>query len=112
MEEKYRIVQHQLALFLHAYKCAKKREQSADVNYTPCNVPHCDTMKAVLDHMRLCSNARQCSFDHCVSTRKITEHWKNCSNTDFCYAIAVVGIFFIELRSGQKAVLQQVLRHV
>ncbi|UJR31544.1 hypothetical protein I4U23_019032 [Adineta vaga] len=82
---------HHLALLLHAHKCLQRERQIVTNNdnhettsQSLCNVPHCITMRAVLQHMTKCSDFKTCSFAHCVQSRHIILHWKNCA-TQNCF---------------------------
>ncbi|CAF4989560.1 unnamed protein product [Rotaria sp. Silwood1] len=59
---------HHLALLLHAHKCLQRDRQATnngDIHDTThqniCTVPHCTTMRTVLQHMTKCSDFKNCS---------------------------------------------------
>ncbi|CAF2740739.1 unnamed protein product [Rotaria sp. Silwood2] len=82
---------HHLALLLHAHKCLQRERQTVnngDIHDTAhqniCTVPHCTTMRTVLQHMTKCADFKNCSFNNCVQSRHIILHWKNCA-TPNCF---------------------------
>ncbi|KAK3593330.1 hypothetical protein CHS0354_031393 [Potamilus streckersoni] len=75
--EKRRLIQQQLILLLHAHKCKKE-----NVSRCPQQLPHCQTMRDVLQHMMSCTAGRRCSYTHCASSRQIITHWKYCDRHD------------------------------
>ncbi|ESN92543.1 hypothetical protein HELRODRAFT_153213, partial [Helobdella robusta] len=81
---KQNLIRQQLVLLLHAHKCQRRDQEMLSLNktLTPCQMPHCQTMKHVLKHMGECQKGKACKVPHCASSRQIITHYKNCPRSD------------------------------
>lgn len=70
--EHTKLSKRRLVGLLHAYECMRT------IDIKNCKFPHCERIRKLWDHMRLCSVYDGCSTNHCDFARKLLKHWINC----------------------------------
>lgn len=76
---KIRKIQILLARFFHANKCRQNDIENENIN--TCLLPHCDSMKNLINHLKMCKN-RNCNEVNCASLRDSLKHYKQCKNQE------------------------------
>lgn len=77
---KLKLIRQLIVLLLHAQKCQTRA--TTNPNAASCMLPHCKTMRDVLNHMKTCKIQKDCSTLHCSVSRHVFGHWENCKRLD------------------------------
>ncbi len=72
--EKFRLVQKQLALLLHAHKCLKRLKSECHMGV------YCEISRQILAHINECSSDLTCTKAFCIASKKIISHWIYCTD--------------------------------
>ncbi|XP_056390061.1 uncharacterized protein LOC130284088 isoform X2 [Hyla sarda] len=75
-----RFLYEQLVILFHDHECGQCQRTYNILQYSA--LPLCQSVDAVLSHMKYCRAGMSCQIPSCSSVRVIVSHWKVCRNKE------------------------------